>query len=200
MANDNPSARRAGETPEAAEATSRSPGKAGGLRQFFFLKWLAVVLLVSVAVHGAGFAYYRLREQPAVVPLNPEVSLGAFHFEADAAEGGRTAKADFSLHVALIEPVEQTARQRLEAKKYRVQQEVEELVRKAHSGDFDDPGLRDLKRQLLEQVNQTLGMRAVSEIMITDLKIHRDGHVKTPATVAAEPRPAEAPVSMEHAE
>ena len=61
------------------------------------------------------------------------------------------------------------------ARKYHIQQDVEELLRKAHSGDFDDPGLTDLKRQLREQISQDIGVRAVSEIIVTDLKLSRSG-------------------------
>ena len=72
-----------------------------------------------------------------------------------------------------MEPVDPLVKQRLAGRKYHVQQEVEELLRKAHSGDFEDPGLQELKRQLLEQINQALNLRAVAEIIITDLKLNR---------------------------
>ena len=125
-----------------------------------------------MALHGATFVYLRL-QQRTEPPPGPEVGLGAFHFEADRAEGGRIAQADFSLHVALLEPPDPAARCRLIAHTRHVQQAVEELLRKAHGGDFDDPGVHDLKRQLLEQINQALGTRTISEVMVTDLKLQR---------------------------
>ena len=103
------------------------------------VKWLLVVVAVSMALHGATFVYLRL-QQRTEPPPGPEVGLGAFHFEADRAEGGRIAQADFSLHVALLEPPDPAARCRLIAHTRHVQQAVEELLRKAHGGDFDDPG------------------------------------------------------------
>ncbi len=91
------------------------------------------------------------------------------------ARAGGISKADFSLHLALLEPVDPKAGQRLAARKYHIQQDVEELLRKAHSGDFEDPNLTDLKRQLQEQINQAIGLRAISEVIITDLRLHRAG-------------------------
>ena len=156
--------------------TPRKPrtGQDAVLRPFPHRKVAADRLGVSIALHVAGLAYYRLRQRPEPAP-GAEIGLGDFHFEADKSEGGGISKADFSLHVALLEPVDPTARQRLAARKYHIQQDVEELLRKAHSGDFDDPGLTDLKRQLHEQINQAIGVRAVSEIIVTDLKLSRSG-------------------------
>jgi flagellar basal body-associated protein FliL len=159
------------EQPEGA-APSAPAAKAGFFSRIFTRKWLLVLLGMSVTLNAASFAYYRLRQRPEQAPPG-ELGLGNFHFEADKSEGGRIAKADFSLHVALLEPVDPLAKQRLATRKYHIQQDVEELLRKAHSGDFEDPGLQEMKRQLLEQINQTIGLRTVAEIIITDLRLRR---------------------------
>ncbi|MGO8690608.1 MAG: hypothetical protein ACLQLG_13375 [Thermoguttaceae bacterium] len=153
---------------EAPAAAVKTPFYA----RFLTAKWLLIVVGVSVVLHVAGLAYVRVRLHTEP-PSNGEIGLGAFHFEGDRSEGGSVGKADFSLHISLLEPVDLAARQRLAARKYHVQQDVEELLRKAHSGDFEDPGLTDLKRQLHEQINQTLGVRTVAEVIITDLKLQR---------------------------
>jgi hypothetical protein len=157
---------------EPAAAQTAGPAKTPIFTRFFTGKWLLIVVGVSIVLHVAGLAYIRVRERPEP-SCGGEIGLGAFHFEADRSEGGNINKADFSLHMALLEPVDSTAQQRLAARKYHVQQDVEELLRKAHSGDFEDPGLTDLKRQLREQINQALGVRAVAEVIITDLKLQR---------------------------
>ncbi len=145
------------------------------------LKWLLVVVGLSLALHAATFAYLRLlpRAEP---PASPEVALGEYHFEADRSEGGRIARADFSLHVALLEPPDTAARWRLNAHKRHIQESVEELLRKAHGGDFDDPGVHDLKRQLLEQINEAMGARTISEVIVTDLKLQRIDEPKPAAS------------------
>jgi flagellar basal body-associated protein FliL len=170
--------------PTAAEPAS--PGRMGWLRRCFAHQWLLlVVLIATIAIQGSAFIYHRATERTQGVPPSGEIELGAFHFEADKGEGGPTFRADFSLHVALLEPAESLARQRLSDRKFRVQQDVEELLRRAHGGDFDDPGLQDLKRQLLEQINQTLGVRAVSDVIVTSLKLQRASLSKPSVTSTA---------------
>ncbi len=169
-------AEKASKAPDDGESTSptQTPtaSKTPLWARFLTGKWLLIVVGVSIVLHLAGLAYFRLC-QHTEPPPSAEIALGVFHFEADKSEGGGIGKADFSLHVALLEPVDPAARQRLAARKYHIQQDVEELLRKAHSGDFDDPGLTDLKRQLHEQINQAIGLRAVSEVIVTDLKLSR---------------------------
>jgi flagellar basal body-associated protein FliL len=161
------------------DAEPASPGRAGWFWRLFAHQWLLmVVLLATIAIQGTAFLYHRATERTPGAPPSGEIDLGSFHFEADKREGGPTLRADFSLHVALLESAEALARQRLAARKFRVQQDVEELLRKAHGGDFDDPGLQDLKRQLLEQINQTLGVRAVSDVIVTSLTLQRASSAK----------------------
>jgi len=135
-------------------------------------KWLAILLCVSVLGHGIGFAVYSLHtgrvEQE--VP-NKEISLGGYRFAPEQREGSPVLGAEFSLHIAPLEDVDQLARRLLAQRKYRVQEGIEELLRKAHGGDFRDPSLADLKRQLQERVNEALGVRAIAEVIITDLEI-----------------------------
>ena len=168
---------------ETKSAPTAKPAKASFFKRFLTPTWLLLVIGVSIVLHGAGFAYYRMRNHTEQAP-SAEISLGVFHFEADKAESGHAAKAEFTLHVALLEPVDPAAKQRLAMRKFHIQQDVEELLRKAHSGDFDDPGLQELKRQLHEQINQAIGIRAVSEIIITDLKLQRNGRAKDSSSVA----------------
>ncbi len=155
----------------ANEQESQHPQRAGFPGRFLTRKWLLVLLAVSVAGHGVGFTYARLVARHGSIELNPEVSLGVFRFAADPAEGGHITGAEFSLSIALLRQADQRAREELRAKKLRVQQAVEELVRAAHSADFEDPLLGELKRQLQVQINVTLGMRAIADVIITDLEL-----------------------------
>ena len=159
------------EEAESAQSLSDTPKKTAFLGRFLTRKWIAIVLVASIVIHGLGFVCYRLLGKASPVSPSPEVSLGGFQFEADGGEFGGLARAEFSLHIALLEHVEQEARRRLQDRRFRVQQDVEELLRRAHRGDFDDPGLGELKRQLQEQVNETLGMRAIADVIITDLRL-----------------------------
>lgn len=162
------------------EESSNALSRLGGLRRFLTKKWIVIVIVASVVFHGLGFACYQLFGQSAPTDLRPEVSLGKFRFEADEAEGGRIRGAELSLHVALLEDVISAAQNRMETHKFRVRQDVEELFRQAHSGDFEDPNLRELKRQLQAQINKTLDLRmnVVSAVIITDLKLELNKQVQ----------------------
>jgi flagellar basal body-associated protein FliL len=152
--------------------------------------WLLVLLGVSVVGHGVGFTCFRLARQPTDAEPSPEVCLGVFRFAADPAEGGNVTGAEFSLHVALLSQADRQARQALRSKQFRVQQAVEELVRQAHSSDFEDPLLGELKRRLRQQINEILGIRAITDVMITELRLHRDADQigRLTGTVNAAPR------------
>jgi hypothetical protein len=161
------------QTDGAEAAAPQVPARSRLFQRLFTTKWLLIALWALVVIQGVGLAYYRSRSKPVVKPPSPEVTLGDFHFQADKAEAGRTTAADFTLHIALLEPAERLARERLATHKLRIRQDVEELLRRAHSGDFDDPALQELKRQLQEQICQSLGMRAISDVIITDVRLHR---------------------------
>ena len=168
---------------------AKTPDKAASWRRLLTKKWIAILIAASIVIHGIGFAYSRLAGKSAPPTSSPEVTLGDFRFEAGESEAGRITHAEFSLHIALLDHVDQPARKRLEARRFRVQQDVEELLRRAHSGDFDDPKLGELKRQLQEQINESLGIRAIADVIITDLKLEHGNRDLGLATDAAESVP-----------
>lgn len=145
--------------------------------------WLTIILIGTLATFGIWFIYYKLSNTRIIADNSPEISLGDFKFTADKTSGGRVASADFSLYITALEGLDQIARTQLTSHKYRVQQEIEALLRQAHSGDFDDPNLNDVKRQIREQVNHVLGNRVVSDVIIANLKITAS-EIKEPAPPA----------------
>jgi len=123
---------------------------------------------------------------------NAELSLGSFEYVAQDPEPvglGTIRKATFDLHVALLYPRDVSVRNRFAQAKFRLQQDIEELLRRAHGGDFEDPSLAELKRQLQERINTTIGMRAVSEVIITNLTVEQDGVPRDSLTDMPAPRP-----------
>lgn len=149
-------------------------------------KWLVIVLSVSIVAHTIGLTCYKIQTARQAKYVGNEVTLGDFGFTADRVEPGQVKTAEFSVHVALLDEVSRTARARLEGRACRVQQDVEELLRLAKSHDFDDPVLGELKLQLQEQINKTLEIRAVSEVIITDLTTDRAGDAPPRLTETAE--------------
>jgi hypothetical protein len=134
-------------------------------QRLFSTKGLVILVGVSVLLHALGFTYARLSKADAPVKetSTPETDLGCYTFVANPSEQSDILGAEFALHIALLKHAEAAALKRLTDRKYRVQQNVEQLLRQAHGGDFDDPALGELKRVLQEQINATLDMRAIDE-------------------------------------
>jgi hypothetical protein len=179
----------AADEPGDEQQAERTSSDAGFLARLLTPKWLLALLAASLLGHVVGFISYGLATRRAPISGNLEVPLGEFRFAPDPTDGGHVTEAEFSLHIALLGQVEAQARSELEAKKLRVQQAVEELVRQAHSGDFEDPLLGDLKRMLQEQINQTLGIRAIADVIITDLELERNAKPIGPMTETADSLP-----------
>jgi flagellar basal body-associated protein FliL len=129
------------------------------------------LVIVLIGLQFVIFGY--LRSSAGAAPTTPEITLGEFRFEHAGEGAASILGAEFQLHIGLLPEVDRDARARLSARRFKVQQSIEELLRRAHSADFEDPSLSELKRQFQEQINTSLGIRAVSEIIITDLAIRR---------------------------
>ncbi|MDY0167078.1 MAG: hypothetical protein RBS80_11075 [Thermoguttaceae bacterium] len=135
-------------------------------------KWIALFVVLSCLLPGIVYGYSRFgAASGAGEDCLGEVSIGEFRFSADENERSRVVAASFHVHLALIPETAALGRARLASHKFRVQQGVEQLLRQAHGGDFENPSLGDLKRQLQEQINETLGIRAVADVVVTDLNL-----------------------------
>lgn len=163
---ENPSAEEE-KTVESSAGKSRFALLCGKTVQY----WLAFLLISTLIVHGIGWAYYKSINTRAQADSSPEIEVGNFHFTADKTSGGRITGAEFSLFITALDGLDRIARTKMYSHKYRVQQEIESLLRQAHGGDFDDPALNDLKRQVREQINQVLGNRVISDVIVANLKI-----------------------------
>ena len=143
-------------------------------KQLLTVKALVILVVASVLLHGIGLTYSKLSSESPAVVSDGEVSLGPYGFLAEQEERSPIRSAEFALHIALLDDVAGAARDLLIQRQYRVQQDVEELLRTAHGGDFIDPTLGELKRQLQEQINGTLGIRAIADVIITDLQVQKN--------------------------
>jgi flagellar basal body-associated protein FliL len=168
-----------------AETSPAGQGKFGWIRGKTAQHWLAGLLVCTLAAHGIGLVYYTHSAARAQVECSPEIALGDYEFRADSTAGGRFQSAEFSLYITALEGLDGVARKRLASHKCRVQEEIESLLRRSHSGDFDDPVLGDLKRQIRDQINHALGNRVVSEVIITNLRTTPSNNKELPATADA---------------
>jgi len=157
-----------------AAGKSKSAWYNGKIAQY----WLAFILVSTLVLHGIGLAYYKAGNFQAPLEYSPEIAVGNYQFTADKSVGARIIRAEFSLYFTALDGLDKVARVRVVSHKYRVQQEIESLVRQAHSGDFEDPNLNDLKRQIRDRINQALGNRVVSDVIVANLKISASNNVQ----------------------
>ena len=150
-----------------------NPGYRTSLKRLLGCRWLVLLIGGTVLVHGVGIAYYALRGPRNGELSSPEASLGNFEFLGRNLPGNRINRAGFQLHLSLLDDMDRTARILLAAHQFKVQQDVEVLLRQSHSADFEDPNLTERKRQLQETINKTLGQRVIADVIITDLEIER---------------------------
>jgi len=176
------------------DQTEKKPKK----RRLFTVKGLVFVALAVILVPCAGLLVRGSRLAGGDSQAGQEVSLGRFHYVGDNSPDSRVARAQFNLHIGLLTEVDRAGRARLKMHRYKVQQDVEELLRQAHGGDFEDPTLTELKRQIQETINLTLGKRVIADVIITDLAIERSAPKDAPGAEdveqvrAEDPSPAEA--------
>ncbi len=162
--------------------------RTGTIKRILSYKVIVVLVILTVVINGVGVAYYSVGRGDNT-NSGTEHDLGNYHFLADLSEKGQIAAADFQLHIAVIEDVGQEAYRRLHNRKFRVQQDIEELLRQAHSGDFTDPTLGELKRRIQARINETLEMRAIADVIITDLKLSGGKLEAKPPTETTESMP-----------
>jgi flagellar basal body-associated protein FliL len=162
--------------PPEGDAPKKKPSKQTGTANFkakLAVYALPTALIVSIVANLAGVFYFRALAQGASPVATPEVALGEYHFVAEEHEPGQVTEAEFTLHIELVRQAEKPARRLLEARRQKVRQNVEELLRTAHGGDFNDPALKQLKSQLQKRLNETLGIRAVADVIVTELRMER---------------------------
>lgn len=138
-------------------------------------RWALALIAVLVLIHAGIIGYIRMNGGVTIGYLSPEVTLGEFQFTAlhSDAVNQPIERAKLRLHVSLLHSAERKGRILLTLHKNKLQQEIEQLLRQAHGGDFEDPTLAELKRQIQAMINETVGHRIIAEVLITDLSIDR---------------------------
>ena len=146
-------------------------------------KILGTLLVLSMLGHVA-YIVIELPEKQGEQATSREVTLGEFSFTNNTNPDEAIRRVEFHLHVDLLAGTDDVARRRLEQRHSMVQQNVEQLLRRARAVDFTDPILAELKRQLQEAINETISLRGIADVIITDLAIDRSDDEKAKAAVA----------------
>jgi len=156
---------------------------AGSWKEVFSYKSATVVLSLLLAVNAAIFAGQKFLFSGNSSLPSGEVTLGEFHYLGSDSPDARIRRIDFGVHVHLLNKVDHKGRTLLKLHQFKVEQNIEELLRQAHDADFDDPKLTELKRQIQETINQSLDQRVIEEVLITDFTADRIP--QTPSTELA---------------
>lgn len=165
-----PNTQQQGATETPTPAT-HNPGLIRRVARLVKQNWVVAFIFVLVMIHASLFAAWKLSSGGPPPPS--EVTLGEFAFAGEPLPGAPISHVDFRLHVALLDGALYRGHQLLAEHRHKVQQAVEELLRKSHSADFDDPQLGELKRRMQATINRTLGEQVVGEVIITDLELER---------------------------
>ena len=163
------------EAPTSSDATKppESGWKArfGRMGQSLAKHWFVGLVTVALVGHAAGLWVFAIQRTTPAVVESSEIDLGRYEFRNTSAPGGKVSGVEFALHIRFIDEVESRARRQLADRRFRVEQDIEEILRQAHAADFADPHLRELKRQLQEQINRSLELRSVADVIVTDLDV-----------------------------
>jgi flagellar basal body-associated protein FliL len=176
---------RAVKSTAAADGAAGNPKSAwknrvAAIGQTLAKHWFVGLITLALAVHATGLWIFAV-QRTAQPERTAEVDLGRYEFRNAAPRRGEVSEAAFALHIRFIDEVESRAHRQLADRRYRVEQDIEEILRQAHGVDFADPRLRELKRQLQEQINRSLELRSVADVIVTDLDIDSDHVAASPA-------------------
>lgn len=173
--NGGPAADQASDVQE--DAAGQPPAEAAGkrdsaVRRFVSRRAVVMLLAASIVLNAVGFVVVAStwkRSEAGHAPA--EYPLGAYRYLGSRYEPGRVASAEFALHVAAAPGYGEQACSVLEAHKFRLRQGIEELLRRTSPKEFDDIGLRQLKRSIRSRIEEILDTRLVDDVIVTDLVI-----------------------------
>jgi len=174
-------------TEAAPDSTAAARKKTGTLRRAVaFLKnnWVAAFICALLLMHAGLFVVWKW--STGAPPPPAELTLGEFDFDGAPLPGNPVSRAQFRLHVSLLDEARYRGRILLAERRHKLQQEIEELLRQAHGADFEDPTLAELKRQIQATINRTLGERVIDEVIITDLNLQHVAASQTPDSAEPE--------------
>ena len=132
-------------------------------------RWVLILVVGSLLVDFAVLV--SVRKSAAKPVIEPEYTVGNFTFKPAASADSQPTFGKFALHVRFIEDLDGQARQQIVTHQYRVQEAVEGLLRKANGIELDDTAVTRLKHQIQQRIDDCLDLRAVAEVIITDLNV-----------------------------
>jgi hypothetical protein len=166
-----------------AEASAETAPNKSWWKLVLTQRWLAALVIGSLIVHGMVFAL--VRKSAGRAAAQPEYTVGTFSFVAGEPSDSRTVAGKFDLHVRFLDELDAPARQRIASHQYRVRESIEGLLRDSQGLNLDEPALTRLKHEIQERIDGALDLRAVAEVIITDMSVPVPGAAPTAATPAS---------------
>jgi flagellar basal body-associated protein FliL len=151
----------------AADAPADPASKQRWWEALLTQRWLIVLVVGSLLVHAVVFGIARKTAGRAAPPT--EYTLGTFSFISPVAGDSHAPPGKFDLHVRFLDELDSVARQRITAHQFRVRESIEDLLRSSAGMNLDDQSLTRLKHQIQQRIDDDLDLRAVAEVIITDL-------------------------------
>jgi flagellar basal body-associated protein FliL len=170
-----------------------------GWSKSLLIRWIVAIVLGSIVVDCALFFLLRKSLQPPA-PVPVELEVGSFDFvaarEATTDIEPLSQPAKFDIHVRFIDDLERPGRELLTAHRHRVRESIENLLRKSQQVELSDPAMARLKHEIQQRIDDALDIRAVAEVIITNLRIDSANRTAAAATISDGPACA-AKISIE---
>jgi flagellar basal body-associated protein FliL len=149
---------------DVAEAAGRPWWKSSSI-----LCWFGAIVVASIVFQVVLFVVLR-KAATAKPTAIAEYTVGTFTF-ASAGADEKPISGQLDLHLRFVEDLDAAARQRLAAHKFRVRESIESVLRKSHELDLGESALARLKHEVQEKVDAAIDLRAVAEVIFTDINV-----------------------------
>jgi hypothetical protein len=141
---------------------------------------LAILLLIDAAV----IYWLRMRTRDETPVIAGEIAFGSFEFTRSSGEN-RVYRGQFDLFIRLSDRLDAREQKQFVREQARLQQAVEETIRRLRLADFTDLRLTRLKNRVQDCLNDELDFEAVEEVLVANFKIAAFRTLPKPAQQSA---------------
>ncbi len=152
--------------------------------RLFAWRWLIAAVTISLLLEAAVIYWFRVRTPDDAPMITGEVALGSFEFTRSGGDN-QIYRGQFDLFVRLADRLDASQQQQFVREEQRLQQAVEETVRRLRLADFTELRLTRLKDRVQDRLNDELGFNGVEEVLIANFKIAACESIERPKKQSA---------------
>ncbi len=160
----------------------------------FSWRWLIAAVALLFLVEAAMIYWFRVRTPHDAPLITGEIALGSFEFARPGGDN-QIYRGQFDLFVRLADRLDTSQQQQFLREPQRLQQAVEETLRRLRLADFTELRLTRLKTRVQDRLNDELGFEAVEEVLVANFKMAARRVPQPPAQQSALPG-AEGPLDL----